>query len=365
MKVLQISMGEVFGGIEKLELDILKNIDKSIEIDFLTPNSNPFKNYQVEIKKYKSNVYDFNLSRKSFINRIKYAYYLNRFLKNNKYDVVHINSSVFLFSFHVALISKIRRVGLIIAHSHSIPKMGLIKRIIKFIFNPLYVLLVDKFLACSREASKSLLINRYVSRCIIIKNGIDIKDYKFNNKLRDKYRREYGLDKKIVYGFVGRFEKEKNMLFLINLFSEITKIQSNSYLLLIGDGSLKGEIESKVIQLNLLDKVLFLGNITNVYELLNSMDVFIMPSISEGLGISLIEAQANGLIVYGSSSIPNEVVVSNNFKYFNLNDNISDIALSIVNSSVSINRNELYKSVIKSGYDIKNTCRKLENIYKS
>lgn len=364
MKVLLVSMGEQFGGIEKLELDIMKNIDESINIDFLTPNSIPFKNYQNIIKKNHSNVYDFSLNRNTFINKIKYIIKLNKFLKKNKYDVVHINSSVFLFSFSVAFICKVRSIEKIIAHSHSVPKISYLRRLVMLLFSFLYVRLVDCFLSCSNEAKSSLLIKKYRDRAIVIKNGIDIDKYKYNEKLRSKYRKKYKLDGK-VYGYVGRLEEEKNVLFLIDIFNEIVRRDNDSYLLIVGEGSLKDKLVEKISYFNLSDKVILLGEIDNVYDILNAMDIFILPSKREGFGISLIEAQANGLFVYGSSSIPNEVVASDNFKYFDLDCDVKKIVDDIINVKLITNRDKEFNKVKKSDYDILKTCRELENIYKS
>lgn len=350
MRVLQISMGENFGGIEKLELDICNNI-KDIKIDVLTPTN------------INNKFYNLNISRKSIIGRIKYLIRLNKFLKDNKYDLVHINSSIFLFSYQVAYICRKNNISKVIAHSHSMPKISFIKRIIRRILIPSYLKLIDKFLCCSREAGKSLLIDKYIDKFTVIKNGIDIDKFKYNSKLRNKYRDKYNLNNKIVYGHVGRFEYEKNHLFLIDIFNEISKIQDNSILLLVGDGSLKDKIINKINSLGLTDKVIFIGFSDKVYELLNCMDIFILPSIYEGLGISLIEAQTNGLFVYSSDRVVSEVKISNNFKCFSLDEDVYNIAKDIVSNKKKIKREEAYSDIIKNKYSINDTCDDLKDIY--
>ena len=349
MKILYVSMGEKFGGIEKLELDIVNNINKNIKIDVLTP---------VDI--YKDFI-SLDISRKSIIGRIKYLKEFNRYLKDNKYDIVHINSSVFLFSYQIAYICKKNKIKRVIAHSHSIPKISFIKRMIRRILIPSYLKLVDKFFACSKEASRSLLPNKYINKFTIVKNGIDVDKYKYKENIRKKIRNKYKLNG-TVYGYVGRFEEEKNPIFLIDIFKEIIKINNNSYLLLVGDGSLKSKLEEYVDELDISNKVIFTGYSDKVYDLLNCMDIFILPSKYEGLGISLIEAQTNGLFVY-TSYLVDEAKISNNIKCFSLDDNIYDIALDIVSNKKKIKRDELYKNTIKYGYSIKDICSELEKIY--
>lgn len=349
MKILYVSMGEKFGGIEKLELDIVNNINKNISIDVLTPT---------DISK---SFISLDTSRRSIIGRIKYLKEFDRYLKDNEYDLVHINSSIFLFSFQIAYICRKNKIKKVIAHSHSIPKISFIKRIIRRILIPSYLKLIDKFLSCSSEASRSLLPSKYIDKFTIINNGIDVDKYKYREDIRKKLRNKYKLNG-IVYGYVGRFEKEKNPIYLIDLFNEIYKINNNSYLLLVGDGSLKNRVEEYVNELNISNRVIFIGYSDKVYDLLNCMDIFILPSKYEGLGISLIEAQTNGLFVY-TSYLVDEAKISNNIECFSLEDSINDIANNIVSNKKKIKREELYKNTIKSGYSIKDTCDKLKKIY--
>lgn len=365
-KVLQVSMGEEFGGIEKLEFEYLKNLNNKYRFDFLTPNDKSFKKYEKEIKKFGGCLYNFNLSRKRYAGRIKYFFKLFNFLKKNKYDIIHINSSVFLFSFNVVLISKICGINKIIVHSHSLPNINLFKRIIINLFNPLYRSMIDECLSCSKEACFSLFTKSFVfkNKILILKNGIEVDKYKFNIDIREKYRKKFGFQNKIVYGNVGRFYPEKNHDLLIDIFYNIHKENENSVLLLVGDGILKNKIEEKVKKLKLSDKVIFLGFKEYVYVYLNCMDVFICPSLYEGFGISVLEAQTNGLITYCSKNVSKDVNVSRNIRYFDTSQKAEKIAKKILKEKVSANsREKAYIDTINSGYDIKNACSILDNIY--
>lgn len=366
-KVLQISMGEEYGGVEELEINWFRNIDKGIKFDFLTPNNKPFKNYEEEIKKLGGNLYNFNISRNSFKGRIIYAFELFKFLKKNKYDILHINSECFLFVFHVVLIAKLCRIKKIVIHSHNTIRLNKIKKIFIELFSPLLIKLTNAYLSCSEDARYSLYTKRFINKnkVIILKNGIDVNKYKYDENVRVEYRKKYSLDEKIVYGHIGRFVEQKNHFFLIDIFYEIQRIQKNSVLLLVGDGVLEDKIKEKVKKLDIEDKVIFLGFRNDVDKILNCMDVFLFPSLYEGLGIAAIEAQTNGLITYCSKEVPIEANISSNFKYFDLKENCKNIAQNICGENLNLNnRKEVYKEVLNNGYDIKTVCHILGKIYK-
>lgn len=346
VKVLQVIDGKSFGGITKLMLDIKKIINNNIQFDLLT-GSNICKD-----------CYNLNIVRNNFKNKTIYNYRLYKFLKKHNYDVVHINSGAFFYVFQVAFVCKMAGIKRIIVHSHNTPKVPTYKKVLIKLLNPLFCKMVDVKLSCSKEASKSLFTNAEGVK--IIKNGINVEQLKYDEKIRNKYREDLCIGNKIVYGHVGRFDKQKNHEFLINLFYEIQKVQ-DSILLLVGTGELESNIKENVKKLNMEDKVVFLGFKEDIGNWLSCMDYFLFPSLYEGLGIVLIEAQTSGLPVFVSNSIPSEANITKNFyriNTFNINEWISKIF------SVKLsNRKDSYLDTIKAGYDITNTCNELEKIY--
>ena len=341
MKVLQIIDGYSFNGIAKLLVDIENNIDKDIKFEYLTA---------IDVC---DRFHNLNISRKTIRGRLIFNDRLYKFLKKNKYDIVHINSGAFFFTFFCVIIARICKVKRVIVHSHNTPKINIIKKILIKILNPFYRSMIDVRLACSKDASKSL----FTKDSIILKNGIDIDKYKYNEKTRNKIRKELGIENKTVYGHVGCFNKQKNQEFLIDLFNEL---KDNSILLLIGTGRLESKVKLKAKKLKLEDKVLFLGYRNDIGDLLSAMDVFLFPSIYDGLGISVIEAQASGLPVYASLGVPDEANISSFTKInsFNVEDWVDSIEVK------KINRVDAYKKIKKAGYDIKDTTEELEKIYK-
>ena len=345
MKVLQVIDGYSFGGIAKFIQDVSNNI-KDIDMDFLTATN------------IKDEWINLGVSRKTIKGKIIFNHRLRKFLKKNKYDIIHINSAVFLFSFQVAFIAKISGIKKIIVHSHSVPMISKLRRVIIKILNPIYRKMTDVHLTCSNMASSSLYTKK--DDVILIKNGIDIDKYKYNEKVRNKIRKELNINNKIVYGHTGRFDDQKNHDFLIDLFYELQK-DKDSVLLLVGTGPKEKDIKDKVKKLK-LKNVIFLGFREDIEDILSAMDIFIFPSLYEGLGISLIEAQTSGLPVVVSSSIPEEAKISNNYikmSTFNINEWVNVI------KGIKINkRDNAYKNAIKNDYDIKTSSKELEQIYK-
>ncbi len=343
MKVLQIIDGDSYGGIAKIINDLTKNIN-NIKFDYLT-SINLCNNW-----------INLNISRRTLKGKIIYNHRLRKFLKMNKYDIVHINSGVFLFSFQVVLICKLAKIKKIVVHSHSTPYISKVKKLFIKILNPIFRKLTNVHLACSMEAAKSLFTK--TNDVIILKNGIDINYFKFDEKIRNKYRKEFNIDNKTIYCHIGNFEKNKNHNFLIDLFNEIQKNNSNSILLLIGS-DINTNIIEKVNELGLENKILFLGYRSDIKELLCASDIFLFPSLREGLGIVLIEAQTNGLPVYVSKNISEEANISNLFNKINTYD-INDWTKRIKTNN---ERKNAYQNTIKAKYDIKISSKQLENIY--
>ena len=199
---------------------------------------------------------------------------------------------------------------------------------------------------------------------VFLKNAIDYKRFKYNPKVREKLRRECGIDeRKFVLGHVGRFGEEKNHSFLIDILYEVKKIECNIVLLLVGTGDLFDSIQEKVKRLGLMDSVIFVGGVLDTAPYYQMMDAFCMPSKFEGLGIAAIEAQASGLPVICSTGMPSEVVLSEHVKRISLEQKDEWIE-SIVNLSDVCRRNtKAHINLIKSGYDVSYEAQKLVKYY--
>ena len=232
---------------------------------------------------------------------------------------------------------------------------------------PIRLMKVERF-ACSEAAGKFLYGEKMLKagKVFIMHNAIDCEKFRFRPEVRERLRKEMGLDGKFVIGHVGRFERQKNHEFLIEVFAEVHKKNENSVLLLIGDGSLKDPIRQKVIVLNLEEYVFFLGQRDDVADLLQTMDVFVLPSLYEGFPVSIVEAQANGLVCIASDLITRETLMTQlNNQLLSLEQPTSSWAVFLLNSSrctldISLqNINEL----CQMGYEILYSCKILQKHY--
>lgn len=198
----------------------------------------------------------------------------------------------------------------------------------------------------------------------LIKNAIPVEDFLFSQVKRSKTRKFYNIDDKLVIGHIGRFNGQKNHKFLIDIFSEIVKLHTNSILILVGKGELENEVKSKVRTFDLSDKVIFTGVRSDVQDILMAMDVFVFPSYYEGMPNTVIEAQATGLPCIISDTITKEAQITDLVKYLSLNTSPSQWAETILNSYNYGRGQEEQKEYIKqnykkSGYDVKTESENL------
>lgn len=197
----------------------------------------------------------------------------------------------------------------------------------------------------------------------VLNNAIDTKAYKYNSEIRNETRKSLHLNNKFVIGHIGRFSDPKNHSFLIKVFAEVSKIKENSTLLLVGEGPLLGRVQKLVIKYSLEDKILFLGLRTDISDLLQAMDVFVLPSLYEGLPVIAVEAQAAGLPCVVSDNVTNEIELTNILTFESLNTTPSVWAKKVISFATNIERRDVSREVIDAGYEIENEAKKLEELY--
>ena len=358
IKVLQIIGDVVGGGVETVIMNYYRNIDKTkIQFDFVV-HKGALLQYITQVKNYGGKVYEIT-SYKS--NILKYTYKIYKIIKENNYEIVHSNmnslSGFPLFAAYLAG-AKVR-----ILHNHTTdnPAEG-IRTIAKRILRPFARLFANQYWACSKLAAEWMYGKNTVTngKITIINNAIDLEKFKFNKEKREKLRKKLGIENCFVIGHVGRFVKTKNHEFLIEIFNEVLKQKSNAKLLLIGDGNLKSLIEAKVQNLGIEKAVIFLGVRNDVADLYNVMDVFVFPSLYEGLGMAVIEAQVNSLPTIVSIAIPAEAKISEYIKFISLQQPLKDWLNEVENAK----RKELNISdELLKKFDIREESKKLENLY--
>jgi glycosyltransferase involved in cell wall biosynthesis len=214
--------------------------------------------------------------------------------------------------------------------------------------------------ACSDLAAKWLFGNKAYTQ---VNNAIDLKNFKFDEKSRNYYKNLLNLQDVTIYGHVGRFVYQKNHDKLIKIFSKIHLKNPKTKLLLVGDGPLIQTVKQQVKELSLDKDVLFLGHRDDVDKLLNMMDYIIFPSRYEGLPISLVEAQANGVPVFYSDSITSEIKLLNTSMAFSITDNSDDIANKILKTNATENRAAATETLRDEGYEKQDVVEQLYNFY--
>lgn len=300
-------------------------------------------------------------------NKEQFIEELTRIFKSG-YDVVHLHTS-FWKGFLVEEIARDCNVPKIIVHSHSthIDIADNIKRaetekihnIRKKEFN---ISLATDFCACSNAAADWLFGEQIPRDKIkILKNAIDVDKFIFNKDIRERYRRELGLEGCFVIGHVGRFAYQKNHEFLVDVFYEVSKLNDRARLLLIGGGSIETDIRKKASALGLDNKIIFVGVRSDVNYLLQAMDVFCLPSRFEGLGIVLVEAQAAGLKCIASDTIPDEVCITDNIQMLPLMKQIW--TETIFEISNGYERKNIFDEITAAGYNIKEQIKEVEKLY--
>lgn len=361
IRIAQVVGKWVGGGVENFLINYYRNIDKSkIQFDFIIDSDSTIVPRE-EIEKLGGEIIEIPPYQKIF----SYTKELKKIFKENKYEIVHSHlNSLSVFPLYCAWREKI---PVRIAHSHSTTnKKEWKKNILKNVLKPFSKIFATNYFACSEHAGRWLFGNKTFERgeVTIIKNAIDIKKFKFNQEIRNKIRINFKVEDKLVLGHVGRFVKQKNHEFLIDIFNEVQKEKENSVLFLIGEGPLEIQIKEKVKILGLEEKVHFLGIRNNVNELMQMMDCFVFPSLYEGLGIVLIEAQTSNLPCVASTEVPKEVKINENVSFCELNENPkewSNKILDLIGKEEQRNGKENLNSLSK--YNIEVEANNLLEIY--
>lgn len=197
----------------------------------------------------------------------------------------------------------------------------------------------------------------------LIPNAIEVERFLYDSNVRMSLRHKYQLEKKHVVGHVGRFMAQKNHKFLISVFAEIAARDELATLVLLGDGELMMEIQKKVAQLNLIDRVIFVGNVENANEWYSAFDVFVLPSTWEGLPVVGVEAQAADLPCFFSSNITREIELSDKAYFLSLEAPISEWAKCIIDKFDDTRRESRTTLITEAHYNIKVESKYLEKRY--
>ena len=354
-------MGKWLGnGVESVIMNYYRHLDHSkIQFDFICDEDSTRIPYD-EIKKLGGRVFLVPKYQKL----LKYLKALEKLFKENQYRIVHSNiNTLSVFPLYAA---KKASVPIRISHSHSTSNPKEWKRnLIKNILRPFSKRYATDYFACSELAGRYLFGNKTFDRgeVKIIHNAIDIDKFRFDEEARKKFRKEFGIkDSTIVIGHVGRFVQQKNHTFLVDVFKEYHEKNPDSKLLLVGSGPLEDKIKKKVEKFGLKNSIIFLGQRNDINKLYSVMDIFCLPSLYEGFGMALLEAQVSNLPCVASTEISKEVELVDNFQYISLNLSSQiwvEKILGLTNNKI---RKTNKKLVSEKGFNIAQKSEKLEKM---
>lgn len=362
IRVLHVFHGMDCGGAETMVMNLYRHINRSkVQFDFLVHTTKKCF-FDDEIKSLGGRI--FSVPYYKIANEKQYKRALEELFKTHpEIRIVHghLGSCA-----HVYLQVAKQYGCYAIAHSHNTkPKGFSLKNCLYRLFTYKTRKIADYFFGCSIAAAEYRFGKKIAQskNCSFLNNAIDLHKFEYSLEARKDIRREFGLKDQFVVGHVGRFNLQKNHFFLIDFFKEIYRENPNAILMLLGDGEQRKKIESKVAQLGLCDNVIFAGVRSDVDRCLSAFDVFAFPSLYEGLPVTLIEAQANGLPVVCSDSITKEIVITDCIEMLSLNQSVGEWALAVSQKKNSRRKGNVKDDLVKAGYDIKKTSLWLENFY--
>lgn len=287
-----------------------------------------------------------------------YFHALNAFFAAHpEYRIVH--SHLDCMSAYPLCAAKNAKVPVRIAHAHSTSQDRNWKLVFKLISKKMIAFYATDLFACSVSAGKWMF---GTSNVRILPNAIDVNLYTFSPSVREQMRKELGVENRLVIGHVGRFSQPKNHPFLLDIFAALLKKEPDAVLLLVGGGEGMPKIQAKVQELGIAEHVRFLGVRSDVADLMQAMDVFVFPSLYEGLGIALVEAQAAGLPCVVSDTIPHEAYLTDLVDSEKLSAPEEKWAEKIL-AKRAIPRTDRREEIAAHGFDITTEAVKLQEFY--
>lgn len=359
MRILEVCTALDGGGVDRYLLNYCSRID-DIQFDFVVVVEKTGI-LETLLEERGCNIYHIPRISKGVIKNYKA---LADIIQKENYDAIHSHLG------HKSIVAlwcaKRSGINVRITHAHMAfaPesfKAKFSRKILTFLVKRLSTSLA----ACGIDAAKWLWGEKsYDNGLITIQNNaIETGIFTFSQKTRDEVRSELGIESKLVVGHVGRLSEQKNQIYALQIFKEIVKKCENATFILIGRGECEKVIIEKIKELNLEESVRLLGVRSDVPRLLNAMDVFLFPSLFEGLPFTLIETQCNGLMALCSDVITRHVKISDCILFESLNSPAEVWAEKAIELSMIGHKENSTDDVISAGYDIESEAQKLKDYY--
>lgn len=361
VRVLQVVTSMEKGGIENMLMNFYRKTDRTkVQFDFLIHDPKR-ADFEDEIEEMGGRIY--RTPERSLKNFGNYIHGLDEFFRQHKeYKIVH--SHINTLSVFVLQSAKKNGVPVRIAHSHTAETEKGKKKALKDFFRSNINRVCTDRLACGEKAGRYMFGDQYFDKGLVtvVNNGIDCERFRYNQEKRLEIREKYGFGDEVVIGHVGRFDEFKNQSFLIDILDCLKESDVKVKLLLLGEGTLFDQIKAKVLCLGLSDSVVFAGVVPDVYNYLNAMDVFVFPSVFEGLPLTLVEAQANGLTIFASDAVSSESDLTGLIEFLPLSSGAEAWAEKL-KSEMPFERQDKTDRIRQAGYDSETSAKWLENFY--
>lgn len=360
IRVLQVFTHMNRGGAETMIMNYYRNMDRTkVQFDFLVHREHR-GDYDDEIEQLGGRIYRMMPISPQTLPAYK-KQIADFFEVHHEYRIIHSNMSE--NGFYIFQEAEKRGIPVRICHAHNAPHGWDLKMFARTYLKHRIRRYTTDLFACGKEAGAWLFGKKSMCKLVLMKNAIDVAQYQYHAETEEKIRQEFGLGDSLVIGHVGRFDPQKNHPFLIDIFNEVQKMHPNAKLLLVGREDAEGKIRRKVNSLGLRDKVVFTGLRSDVNELMQAMDVFVFPSLFEGLPVTIVEAQASGMPIVISDSMPGECVITNNLVTIrSLQETAKDWANHILLRAGTGHTNH-YQEIADNGFDIKTQAKWLQDFY--
>lgn len=363
VRVLQELSALDGGGVAKLLYDYYRNMDHTkIHFDFLIYDYYENGMYEEPLKDLGCTIYKLPRIKKD---KIGYLTGMKKIIKDGNYDVVHSHmGSRGLF---VMYYGKKYKVPKRIVHSHiAYEPVSNVKRKINAMLASIAKHYATDLFACGKDAGIYMWGKKASAegKVHIMTNAVDTDSFQFSNVLRIQKQEELQITGKFVIGIVGRLSEQKNYPFLFSAYKKVTEQRDDTVLLIVGRGLEEDKIKKLAADMNLGNSVRFLGIRSDVSELLNAFDMFVLPSKYEGLPVVLIEAQANGVQELVSDRVTTEMDITDLIKFLPIENTKDQWAKEMCSASIKTNERERYSNLVRqAGYDIKIESKKMQNFY--
>lgn len=348
------------GGAETMVMNYYRHIDRTkVQFDFLVHREQRGA-YDDEIETLGGRIY--RLCPIYPQNFARYKRDLRGFFQAHpEYKIIHSHmSELGYFAFREA---EQQGVPVRICHAHNAPHGFDAKMIVRTYFKKRMMPHLTHLFMCGEESGKWLYGEKNKSRFIMLNNAIDAASYTYDLSKREELRRQLGLADKLVIGHVGRFNPQKNHPFLMDIFAALLKKESNAVLLLVGGGEGMSKMQEKVQELGIAEHVRFLGVRSDVADLMPAMDIFVLPSLYEGLPVTMVEAQAAGLPCIISDKVPPECILTEGLVDVMTLPASPEAWAEKILAKRAIPRTDRRAEIAAHGFDITTEAVKLQEFY--